>query len=281
MLRRLLIAGLAIAPASIALHWLASIGSTPEFVLSAMALIPLAWLIGEATEHAADHTGPGIGGFLNATFGNAPELIIALIAIDDGLPEVVRGSLTGSRRRQPPARSRLLAPRRSRRRDRRAIDASSRSALIAVALDAVPDPRRLRLARRPEPALARRRIASRRDRAAASLYVVVTWYSLRRHARAARQASDDAIDGWSLRLALVVLAVATVVTALVAEILVGSLEDFADKAGLTDFFVAAVIVAIVGNAAEHGGAVIVAKPRKDQARRRDRARPPPLRSPSS
>ena len=66
------------------------------FVLAALALIPLAWLIGEATEHAAHHTGPGIGGFLNATFGNAPELIIALIAVNEGLTEVVRGSLTGS-----------------------------------------------------------------------------------------------------------------------------------------------------------------------------------------
>ena len=69
---------------------------TIEFVLAAVSLIPLAWLIGEATEHAAEHTGPGIGGFLNATFGNAPELIIALIAVNEGLTEVVRGSLTGS-----------------------------------------------------------------------------------------------------------------------------------------------------------------------------------------
>ena len=52
-------------------------------MLAALALIPLAWLIGEATEHAAEHTGPGIGGFLNATFGNAPELIIALLAVNE------------------------------------------------------------------------------------------------------------------------------------------------------------------------------------------------------
>ena len=71
-------------------------------------------------------------------------------------------------------------------------------------------------------------------------------------------ASDDEIEGWSLQARSLVLGVATVVTALVAEILVGSLEVFADEAGLTDFFVAAVIVAIVGNAAEHGGAVVVA-----------------------
>jgi Ca2+:H+ antiporter len=71
-------------------------------------------------------------------------------------------------------------------------------------------------------------------------------------------ASDAEISGWSLRLALGALGAATVVTALVAEILVGSIDEFADTVGLTEFFVAAVIVAIVGNAAEHGGAVVVA-----------------------
>jgi Ca2+:H+ antiporter len=66
------------------------------FVLAAAALVPLSWLIGEATDNLALHTGPGIGGFLNATFGNAPELIIAIVAISDGLTEVVRASLVGS-----------------------------------------------------------------------------------------------------------------------------------------------------------------------------------------
>src|SRR5918999_5654353 len=96
MARRILWASLALAPVSIVLHYFADIGDTAEFVLASAALIPLAWLIGEATEHAAHHTGPGIGGFLNATFGNAPELIIALLAVNEGLTEVVRGSLTGS-----------------------------------------------------------------------------------------------------------------------------------------------------------------------------------------
>ena len=83
-------------PLVILLHYLDRHRRRGEFVLAALALIPLAWLIGEATEHASHHTGPGIGGFLNATFGNAPELIIALIAVNEGLTEVVRGSLTGS-----------------------------------------------------------------------------------------------------------------------------------------------------------------------------------------
>src|SRR5204862_8362879 len=71
-------------------------GKVLLFVLSAVSLVPLAWLIGEATEHAGEHTGPRIGGLLNASFGNAPEVIIALIAVNDNPPNVVRGSLAGS-----------------------------------------------------------------------------------------------------------------------------------------------------------------------------------------
>ena len=80
----------------VALDWAGVFGKLPIFVLAAAALIPLAWLIGEATDNAAFHTGPGIGGFLNASFGNAPELIIALVAVSDGLTDVVRASLVGS-----------------------------------------------------------------------------------------------------------------------------------------------------------------------------------------
>src|SRR5262245_25953999 len=96
MVRRILFAGLALGPLVVAAHYVLHPSETVEFIFAAIALIPLAWLIGEATEHAAEHTGPGIGGFLNATFGNAPELIIALLAVHEGLTEVVRGSLTGS-----------------------------------------------------------------------------------------------------------------------------------------------------------------------------------------
>ena len=95
MVRKILFALLALGPLVVVLDR-AGLGDIELFVLAALALIPLAWLIGEATEHAAHYTGPGIGGFLNATFGNAPELIIALFAVHDGLTEVVRGSLTGS-----------------------------------------------------------------------------------------------------------------------------------------------------------------------------------------
>jgi Ca2+:H+ antiporter len=255
VVRKILFTSLAIAPITIVLHYVADLPETTEFVLSALALIPLAWLIGEATEHAAEHTGPGIGGFLNATFGNAPELIIALIAVNEGLTEVVRGSLTGS------VVSNLLLVLGA------ALVAGGRGPLdrfssflsfglitFATVLFLIPsipgwdgDPDTHSLAV----------VSAAISVALLIVYVGVTWYSLRRH-HALHVASDEEIEGWSLRAALGALAVATITTALVAEILVGSLEVFSEKVGLSEFFVAAVIVAIVGNAAEHGGAVIVA-----------------------
>jgi Ca2+:H+ antiporter len=255
LVRRLLFASLALAPVVIVLGYFANLSETAQFVLSALALIPLAWLIGEATEHAAEHTGPGIGGFLNATFGNAPELIIALLAVNDSLPEVVRGSLTGSvvSNLLLVLGASLIAGGRGTV-DRYSSFLSLGLVALATVLFLVPaipgwhgDPNRHSLAVVSVPI----------SLVLLVVYVVVTWYSLRRH-RGLHETNGET-DAWSLRLSLSVLAVATVATALVAEILVGSLEAFAERAGLSDFFVAAVIVAIVGNAAEHGGAVLVAK----------------------
>src|SRR4051812_8713390 len=87
---------LLLGPLVIVLDRLDVVDDLTLFVLAAAALIPISWLIGEATDDLARYTGPGIGGFLNATFGNAPELIIALVAVSDGLTDVVRASLVGS-----------------------------------------------------------------------------------------------------------------------------------------------------------------------------------------
>ncbi len=256
MLRKALLASLALTPVTIALDHFADLSATTAFVLAALALVPLAWVIGEATEHAAEHTGPGIGGFLNATFGNAPELIIALLAVNEGLPEVVRGSLTGSvvGNLLLVLGFSLVAGGRGRV-DRWSTLMSLSVVGIAVALLFIPsvvswegDPNRHAVAVLSIPV----------SIALLLLYIGTTWYSLRRH-HIQHVSSDHMVEGWSFRLSLVVLGVATVATALVAEILVGSLETFADQFGLSDFFVAAVIVAIVGNAAEHGGAVLVAR----------------------
>ncbi len=251
----MLFASLALAPAAILLHYVADLGQVTEFALAAVALVPLAWLIGEATEHAAEHTGPGIGGFLNATFGNAPELIIALLAVNAGLTEVVRGSLTGS----VVGNLLLVLGFSLVAGGKGQIDRwSSRISLgvlaAAAALFLIPS------------------IAGwQGDREGATVlwltiptsivlllgYLAVTAHALRRH-REQHVSSDEEIEAWSLRRSLLALGIATVLTAIVAEILVGSLETFAEGAGMSEFFVAAVIVAIVGNAAEHGGAVVVA-----------------------
>ncbi len=255
MVRRVLLAGLALGPLVVVLHYVTDLDETAEFALSAIALVPLAWIIGEATEHAAERTGPGIGGFLNATFGNAPELIIALLAIQQGLTEVVRGSLTGSvvgNLLLVLGFSLLAGPRGEL--DRWSSLMSLGAIGVAVVLFLVPsipswngDPNRDLIVDLSVPISV----------VLLAVYSVVTFYSLRRH-RMMHLSSDDATDGWPLRSSLTVLAAATVVTALVAEVLVGSLEVFADRVGLSEFFVSAVIVAIVGNAAEHGGAVVVA-----------------------
>ena len=126
MFRRFLWFSLVLAPIVIVLDRL-GVGDVTLFIVAAAALIPLAWLIGEATEHAAHHTGPGIGGFINATFGNAPELIIALFAVADGLTEVVLRLADGKRDREPPARPRLLARVRRPRQSRSLVRASSPS----------------------------------------------------------------------------------------------------------------------------------------------------------
>jgi Ca2+:H+ antiporter len=256
--RGLLWASLALAPITLLLDVVASPGQVALFVLAAISLVPLAWLIGESTEHAGEHTGPGIGGFLNATFGNAPELIIALIAIADALPNVVRGSIAGS------VVSNILLvlgvaliAGGEARLDRNSLLFQLSLVAAAVALFLLPsfpgfhgDPERHALALLTIPVAAVLLVA----------YVAYTWWSLRRHHQQHAQSGAAAEAGsWNLWVALAVLAVATTVTALVSEVLVHSLDAFADAAGLSEFFIAVVIVAIVGNAAEHGGAVVIAR----------------------
>ena len=259
--RKLLWASLVLAPITLLLRFVFHAGDTTLFVAAAVSLIPLAWLIGEATEHAGEHTGPGIGGFLNASFGNAPELIIALFAVNAGLPDVVRGSLVGS------VVSNILLVLgvalifggqggHGRPLDRFSLLLQLGLVLVATALFLVPsvpswtgDPERHTLTVLTIPVAIVLLV----------LYGVVTRRSLRRHKRLHEESGEEAAEGgWTLTVSLVALGAATVVTALISETLVHSLDAFADAAGISEFFIATVIVAIVGNAAEHGGAVVIA-----------------------
>jgi Ca2+:H+ antiporter len=255
--RTILWGSLVLAPALLVARYVFDAGDTVLFVLAAASLVPLAWLIGEATEHAGEHTGPGIGGFLNASFGNAPELIIVLFAVADGLPDVVRGSITGS------IVSNILlvlgvamiAGGDAKER----LDLHSLFlqlglvgvAVLAFFIPSIPswhgNPERHSVVLLSIPVAI----------ALLALYAVTTVRNLRRH-KASHGDTAAASSAWSLPRSLVALGAATVMTALVSETLVHSLEGFAHSAGLSQFFISAVIVAIVGNAAEHGGAIVIA-----------------------
>jgi Ca2+:H+ antiporter len=258
MVRNLLWASLLLAPVTILVQKFTGAGHVALFVLAAIALIPLAWLIGEATEHAAEHTGPGIGGFLNASFGNAPELIVALFAVGANLPVVVRGSLSGS------VISNLLlvygvtqvAGPDGARIDRRSLLVQVGLVGAAVLAFIVPS------------TIGYTGQADRHAVVVASipvavvllvLYLAVVGPNLRRHREDAREREEPDEGTWPLWAALGALALATGATAWVSEILVDSLAAFASAVGLSQFFIAVVIVAIVGNAAEHGGSILIAR----------------------
>jgi Ca2+:H+ antiporter len=255
-LRVLLVLLLLLGPLVVVLDRLDAAGDITLFLLAAAALVPLAWLIGEATDDLAVHTGPGIGGFLNATFGNAPELIIAIVAVADGLNEIVRASLVGSI-----AGNLLLVLGFTLLLGQRgAIDRRSAAislglvgfATLVLVITSIPgfhgDPDRHSLAVFSLPfavlLLGVRLVVSRR--------------ALRRQRELYTPPEND--DGArSVSSALLLLGGATVLTALVTETLVGTLQTFAERAHLSEFFVAIVIVAIVGNATEHGSAVLLAR----------------------
>ena len=252
--RKLLWASLALTPVVLLVRYALGVEGTVTFVLAAAALAPLAFLIGEATENVAEHTGSGVGGFLNASFGNAPELIIALFAVGSGLPNVVRGSIAGS-----VVSTSLLVLGASMiaggegELDRRSLLLQVGTVLLAVALFLVPsvagwhgDPDRHSLYVLTVPVAAVLLV----------VYALVTFHNLRIHAAAERREASE--DAWPLKVGLAALAAATVATALVSEVLVKSLDAFGHALGLSQFFVAAVIVALVGNAAEQGGAIVIA-----------------------
>ena len=259
MARKVLWASLALAPITFAVDFALHPGDVALFILSSASLVPLAWLIGESTEHASEHTGPGIGGFLNASFGNAPELIIALFAVADELPNVVRGSLAGS------VISNLLLVlgvamalgQSGRRIDRNSLLLQLGLVAVAIALFIAPsvagwhgNPDRHSLAVLTAP------IAG----ALLLVYVVIQTIQLRSfQQRHAASGYEERAGAWSLPRALVALALATGATAVISEILVHSIDGFAKAAGLSQFFISIVIVAVVGNAAEHGGAIVIAR----------------------
>jgi Ca2+:H+ antiporter len=253
--RRLYLASLALTPAVLIAQYAVHADGTLLFVLSAIALVPLAYLIGDATEHVAEHTGSRVGGFLNASFGNAPELIISLFAIGDALPAVVLGSITGS-----VVSCALLvlgaaiAYGGGEGIDRRSLLLQVIVLGAAVGIFLIPsipswagDPSTQDLYLVTVPVAL----------VLLTIYVLTTAHNLR--GPSAPPEVERAGGTWPLRTGLAILVVATLATAAMSHVLVHSLEAFVDSLGLSQFFVAAVIVALVGNATEHGGAIVTAR----------------------
>jgi Ca2+:H+ antiporter len=244
------------------------------FSAAALAVVPCAAVMGEATEAIAAKTGPGIGGLLNVTFGNAPELIIAFFALLEGLQEVVKASLVGS------IMGNILLvlgaamligglPRDKQTFSRTA--ANAQSAMLLLALAALIFPALFQLIHGGGlPAVGEERVDFGSDLEKLSFgvaiillvsYVAGLFFSLKTHRAVFNPFEGEAEEEshrWSVRQAAVYLAVSAVLVGLMAEILVGSISEASEDIGLSEFFVGLFIVAIVGNAAEHWVAVLVA-----------------------
>ncbi len=249
-------------------------GATLIFFAAALGVIPTAAMMGRATEELAARSGPGVGGFLNVTFGNAPELIIALFALAEGLQEVVKASVVGSILGNIllVMGAAMLAGglRRERQRfDRTAANVQSGMLLLAAVALVMPAIFELVAgAGLPRPTDRALDFPGDLERLSIGVAVVllVTYggglvFSLRTHRdlfNPQHLAEDHVGEAWSVRRAVTMLAIAGVAVGVMSEILVGSISEASENLGLSPFFVGIIVVAIVGNAAEHWVAVYFA-----------------------
>ncbi|MBM3776280.1 MAG: calcium/proton exchanger, partial [Acidobacteria bacterium] len=232
------------------------------FACACIAILPLAGWMGRATEHLAARTGEGVGGLLNATFGNAAELIIALAALHKGLYEVVKASLTGSiigNILLVTGASFLAGGLKHSTQRFNPHGARSLATMLLLSMIGMVVPAAFHhLGGRPS------------DEAGVSLeisivllviYALSLVFSLRTHKQlfsgSAEPHDNDGVH-WSLAKSLGVLFGATALIAWMSEILVSSVQQAAASLGMTSVFVGVMVVAIIGNAAEHSTAIIVA-----------------------
>jgi Ca2+:H+ antiporter len=266
-------------------------GASPVIIFFAAALgvVPTAALMGQATEHLAARSGPGIGGLLNVTFGNAPELIIAFFALEKGLQEVVKASIAGSILGNillVLGASMLVGGWNRDKQTFNATAAGAQSAMLLLALVALILPALFELINGGGlPPVSEEGAGFAEscggvgpencsDLKAMSFGVAIVlilsyagglFFSLRTHRALFNPYSDEEEHGegtWTVKRAVILLAVAGVLVGLMSEVLVGSIEEASDDIGLSQFFVGIFIVAIVGNAAEHWVAVLVAAKNK-------------------
>jgi Ca2+:H+ antiporter len=235
------------------------------FVFAALAIIPLADFIGEATEELAVHTGPQIGGLLNATLGNAAELIITIFAINEGLLDLVRASITGSilgNLLLVLGLSLFLGGWKNGVQvfDRR--NAAMNATLLVLAVFALAIPSLFDAAIEPDQA-AELGLSEGVAIVMIVLYGLTIYYSFRQRDQSQNLTREPATEDvhharWSIRQAVGVLIAATLGIVFMSEVLVGAVEHVTEELGLTEFFLGIIIIPLVGNVAEHLVAVQVA-----------------------
>ena len=243
------------------------------FFASALGVVPTAALMGRATEELAHRSGPGIGGLLNVTFGNAPELIIALFALNAGLQEVVKASIIGSilgNLLLVMGAAFLIGGWGKERNTFVAEAAGAQATMLLLAVVALVLPAMFLLAQGGDlPALGEEatNFGPKVEHMSFAVAIVLLlsyfaglWFSLKTHHDVFNPGSDEeAPDGaWSVKRSVLMLAGAGIAVGVMSEILVGSIEEASEGIGLSPFFVSLIIVAIVGNAAEHWVAVYFA-----------------------
>jgi Ca2+:H+ antiporter len=260
-------------PAAVALE-LAHAEAGLIFFVAALGIVPTAALMGLATEELAARSGPGIGGLLNVTFGNAPELIIALFALSEGLHEVVKASIVGSiigNVLLVLGAAMLVGGIGRERQTFNATAANAQSAMLLLAAAALMMPAIFELVEGkglPDPTAELVDYGSTVENLSLAVaivligtYVAGLFFSLRTHRdlfNPPYAEQEEEGFGWSVRRSILMLFVAGLAVGLMSEILVGSISEASEAVGLSEFFIGVIVVAIVGNAAEHWVAVLVA-----------------------
>jgi Ca2+:H+ antiporter len=264
--RHLLNVFLLFVPATLVVHFAFPEEHTLVFFLACAAIIPLAGWMGKATEHLAERCGEGVGSLLNATFGNAAELIIAIVALRKGLTDIVKASLTGSiigNILLVMGAAFLAGGLKHPEQRFNASGARTQATMLTLAAVSLVSPAIFHhLKGTAEHA---KELSLSFD---ISIVLLVTYalgllFTLRTHRHLFDGMPEDREPSpghapWSIKLSLLVLGAATALVAWTSEILIGSVEHTAESLGMSQVFIGVIVVAVVGNAAEHSTAILVA-----------------------
>ena len=237
------------------------------FASAALGIIPLAGLMGKATEYLSEKLGAGLGGLLNATFGNAAELIIALMALNAGLYDVVKASITGSIIGNILLVLGLSITVGGMKYDRQTYNrtaASNGSTLLVLSVIGLVVPAIFHFIVKGNSNAHEQELSLEIAIVLFITYLLSLLFTLRTHAHlyAGDAVAEEELHKephWSPKKSALVLLVATAFVALMSEFLVGAVEHTAKVFGMTDVFIGVILVAIIGNAAEHSTAVLMAR----------------------